>query len=183
MKKSFLHLAAASFILISAQAMADQAQATSMASPVTQAKAAEPLLFVQTAQTASLTPDAKTPNAYTLTLNGVNPQVLWFMDRPGRTAGNMGMKKFVAAWKNTTDKDNFKIDHPNAALLSVSMEEDDSGKETAPVFTISQPNYDADHKTMTYHAVLVNGSDKPLEMDMKDVAVFIDSKTPGLLVN
>ncbi len=174
MKHTFLKLVVVGVLMASVNVEADV-----VASPASASSDNAPLLFVQTAKTATLTADAKTPNAYTLTLNDVNPSVLWFTDRPGRAAGSVGIKKFVAAWGNTNDKDNFKVDHPNAALLSVSIEQDDSGKETAPVFTLSQPNYDAAQHRMTYHVVLVQGSDKPLKTRMKDVAVFVDANAGG----
>ena len=66
------------------------------------------LLLVLSAQKGVL---KQTGQGYTLTLQAVDPKVLWFTDRPERHAGLMVTKKFITNWEK-----GFKNSQPNALL-------------------------------------------------------------------
>lgn len=84
------------------------AAAASVTARAEDAKTAD-FLFVQTA-------DAMTFAAHQnrLTLRGVNPQTLFFSDRPERIAGHMTTERFVPFW--TEGPDSFHSNPPNADL-------------------------------------------------------------------
>ena len=78
------------------------------ASPLFAEPAKEPeLLFVSTAEGMVF-------DGETVTFSGVNPDIIWFTDRPERQSGRMTPEKFVEAWHKGADS--FDSDPPNAVL-------------------------------------------------------------------
>ncbi|MBJ7898497.1 MAG: hypothetical protein GC158_00950 [Cyanobacteria bacterium RI_101] len=69
------------------------------------------LMFVQTSEDFKANPKEKT-----LRLINVNPQTLYFSDRPQRVAGNLTMPAYFDEWTAKAGPDNFKNDPPNATL-------------------------------------------------------------------
>lgn len=65
------------------------------------------LLFVQTAQGATLADGV-------LRLSGISPATIYFADRPERIAGHEPTEDFVAEWG--AGENSFKADPPNATL-------------------------------------------------------------------
>jgi len=73
------------------------------------AKEKAQLMFVQTAEDLQVDPAAGT-----LRLLKVNPQTLYFSDRPVRIAGHLKLTDYLEEWER--GKDNFGEDPPNATL-------------------------------------------------------------------
>jgi hypothetical protein len=69
------------------------------------------LMFVQTSEDLKVNSKDKT-----LRLVNVNPQTLYFSDRPKRVAGNLTMPAYFDEWTAKAGPDNFKNDPPNATL-------------------------------------------------------------------
>ncbi len=70
------------------------------------------LLFAQTATRGTMKPiEGPTPR-FNLKLRGVNSQVVWFQDRPGRQSGQIPVPEFTRAWAGF----GFVEVPPNAAL-------------------------------------------------------------------
>jgi len=69
------------------------------------------LLFAQTATKGTMKPVEGTPRFH-LRLQGVNPQVVWFSDRPARQSGQLPVGGFARSWAGF----GFLDDPPNAAL-------------------------------------------------------------------
>lgn len=177
--KSFSHLTkfvaaiVLSLGLTTTAAIADNIpanNATNQPYPLPTKKNAQ-FLFTQTAPSASIVP-LQEKGWYTLTLNNVNPDVLWFSDRPNRLSGDLTMTDFIKYWKDPSDKKNFVKDHPNADMIGVSGDTKVRG-----VFMLSKPVYDPQQKTLTYRIYHIAGAGNFTDKitSLQHVAVFIDS--------
>ena len=105
------------------------------------------LMFVQTAE--DIKADAKTK---TLRLVNINPQTLYFSDRPVRVAGNLTMAAYMDEWTAQAGKDNFSNDPPNATL---SVYEAGNPENTLVVVEITNPVVDG--KDLVYNYKLIEG--------------------------
>ena len=101
------------------------------------------LMFIQTSE--DLRVDAAKS---TLRLVKVNPQTLYFSDRPQRIAGNLKMADYLKTWKD--GRDNFGADPPNATL---SVYEPGRAEQTLVVVTIMKPVVDGADLLYTYQIV------------------------------
>ena len=101
------------------------------------------LMFVQSAEDLRI--DA---TRSTLRLVKVNPQTLYFSDRPQRVAGNLRMADYLKTW--TEGRDNFGADPPNATL---SVYEPGRAEPTLVVVTLMKPVVDGADLLYTYKIV------------------------------
>ena len=101
------------------------------------------LMYVQSAE--DLRVDAARS---TLRLVKVNPQTVYFSDRPERIAGNLRMADYLKTWKE--GRDNFGADPPNATL---SVYEPGRADPTLVVVTIMKPVMDGADLLYTYKIV------------------------------
>jgi hypothetical protein len=101
------------------------------------------LMYVQSAE--DLRVDAARS---TLRLVRVNPQTLYFSDRPKRIAGHLKMADYLKTWKE--GRDNFGADPPNATL---SVYEPGRAEPTLVVVTIMKPVVDGADLLYTYKIV------------------------------
>lgn len=90
------------------------------------------LMFVQSAD--DLKVDAAT---HTIRLVKLNPQTVYFSDRPQRIAGNLKLADYLKTWKD--GRDSFNADPPNATL---SVYEPGQAEPTLVVVTITKPVVD-----------------------------------------
>lgn len=112
------------------------------------AKPTEPqLMFVQLS--ASMVSD---PATKTLRLVNVNPQSLYFADRPVRLAGHLKMDEYLAKWTKQAGKDNFGDDPPNA---TISVYEKGKADSTLAVIEILNPRVMG--KDLVYDYKLIEG--------------------------
>lgn len=113
------------------------------------------LLFIQTAQTGTITKMANYPNTYKLQLQNVLPFVTYFSDRPNRITGLMAIGDFIKHWQKSSSS--FTKDHPNAGIESVIIDATDKKKQTLSfVVELSKPIYSRKQKTITYTATPLN---------------------------
>jgi hypothetical protein len=101
------------------------------------------LMFVQIAE--DLRVDAARS---TLRLVKVNPQTLYFSDRPKRIAGNLTTADYLKTWKE--GRDSFNADPPNATL---SVYEPGRADPTLVVVTLMKPVVDGADLLYTYKIV------------------------------
>ena len=100
----------------------------------TPSSGAPQFMCVQTAE------DLKTDSAQsTFRLVKVNPETLYFSDRPQRIAGHLKMSAYLDEWKAGEGPDNFRNDPPNATL---SVYEPGHPDNTLTVVKISHPLID-----------------------------------------
>ena len=120
------------------------------------------LLFVQTSEQISVDPASKT-----LRLVKVNPQTLYFSDRPERIAGHLKIAEYLEEWTAAAGKDNFAKNPPNAVL---SVYEPGNPDTTLTVVTINNPRVDG--ADLVYGYKLVSGT---LPTGAGETSLFIDS--------
>jgi len=101
------------------------------------------LMYVQSAE--DLRVDA---SKSTLRLVKINPQTLYFSDRPQRIAGNLKMADYLKTWKE--GRDNFGADPPNATL---SVYEPGRAEPTLVVVTLMKPIVEGADLLYTYKIV------------------------------
>jgi hypothetical protein len=101
------------------------------------------LMFIQTAEDLRVD-----PRTSTFRLVKVNPQTLYFSDRPQRITGNLKMADYLKTW--TEGRDNFGADPPNATL---SVYEPGRADPTLVVVTIMKPVVDGADLLYTYKIV------------------------------
>jgi len=119
------------------------------------------LMFVQTAEDFKANPKEKT-----LRLVNVNPQTLYFSDRPKRVAGNLTMPAYFDEWTAKAGPDNFKNDPPNATL---SVYEGSNKENTLAVIEISNPVMEG--KDLIYKYKVIEGE---MPKSGGATALFID---------
>ena len=122
------------------------------------------LMFVQTALDFKADTEANT-----LRLVKVNPQTLYFSDRPVRIAGHIMMPAYLEEW--TVGKDNFGEDPPNATL---SVYEPGESENVTVVIELLEPVVDGED--LVYHYKLIDG-DMPAAGGA--ASLFIDWIGPG----
>lgn len=113
-------------------------------------------LFVQYAESVTLA-DGK------LTLKGVQPETLYFSDRPDRVVGRESTKKFVEHWWKAGE-DSFASNSPNAVLAVMS--------KPVPldlVVVLKEPKLEGD--TLVYQVEVLDGPDSG---EGEANALFID---------
>jgi len=121
---------------------------------------AEPMfMFVHAADDFVADPDAKT-----LRLVNVHPQVLFFSDRPQRLVGHLTMDRYLDEW--TKVEDSFGENPPNAAL---SVYEAGESSNTMAVVEITDPVVDGDDIVYAYK--LLDGT---IPENGGTTALFID---------
>lgn len=132
-------------------------------------------MFVQTAHTGSFTPVTGEDNLYTLTLNDIAPQTIYFSDRPERIVGQAPMQQFLDGLCFSQDNP------PNGAIVIL---EADEGMDVV-VVELFDPAYDAASRTLQYtasildepnhsHAIFNEQHDGAIPETFGAVALFID---------
>jgi hypothetical protein len=119
------------------------------------------LMFVQSAEDIRVNPTNKT-----VRLIKVNPQTLYFSDRPVRMAGHLKMADYLTEWTAKAGKDNFGADPPNATL---SVYEPGQPDNTIIVVEILNPIVEGSDITYTYK--IINGT---MPVAGGATALFID---------
>lgn len=100
-------------------------------------------MFVHTAD------DVKADTAAgTLRLVNVNPQTVYFSDRPERIAGHMMLVDYLKEW--TKGKDNFGQDPPNATL---SVYEGNRQENTLAIIELTNPIIEGEDLVYSYKAL------------------------------
>ncbi|MCK4869533.1 MAG: hypothetical protein KAS93_00310 [Gammaproteobacteria bacterium] len=138
------------------------------------------LLFVQTAQSGTVTKMSNYPNKYKLQLNNVTGYVTYFSDRPNRITGLMTTNDFVTYWNKGASS--FAKDNPNAGLESVTINSLKKTKNVSFVFEISNPIYNHKNRTITYTAKPLNKNiriTKPIKLGY--TSIFIDDVS-GMII-
>lgn len=125
-------------------------------------------LYVQTATSGSLVPIGDT---WTLTLNDVAPDTVYFSDRPAREAGREPTVDFISDWSEGDDS--FAENPPNAALDFI----DNTGGQQVLVVELVAADYNPNTSTLTYEVIILDGdpTDRTLYSSFDTAALFIDS--------
>ena len=103
-------------------------------------------MFVQSAKSGTFVENQASQGLYTLTLYGVDPDMVYFSDRPVRDAGKSPNQKFLTGLPFSPKNP------PNAALVAASG----SGPDSTLVIEIFSPRYDARTSTLIYDARILD---------------------------
>ena len=101
------------------------------------------LLFAQTATKGTMKPVKGTPRFH-LRLQGVNPQVVWFSDRPARQSGQLPVRGFARSWAGF----GFLDDPPNAALTLLHADD----RHDTVVVKLGKPHFKPKKQMVRYSA-------------------------------
>ena len=107
------------------------------------------LLFVTSATSGTLEPQAGSATTYSLTLQGLDRDVVWLTDHPARKAGTVPTGGFVEDWSGY----GFAANPPNAALVLDSAH---PGQDTV-VGSLSSPSFDPGTDTLRVDFTVYRG--------------------------
>lgn len=126
-------------------------------------------LYVQTAEFGSLVPSSD--GHWTLTLNDVSPNTIYFSDRPARETGQEPTGDFVADWD--VGEESFAEVPPNAALEFI----DSTSESRILVLELMNLEYDEELNTIQYEVIILDGdsSDEMTYDNFNQAVLFIDS--------
>lgn len=148
------------------------AASSSAASATPEVKAK--LLFVLLSQKGEISQNEK--NKYKLTLEGVNPKVTSFTDRPMRVTSKLSLQDFVNKWVHGS----FKTNPPNAVMQAIKLHTGaakDKAKTISFAIELQSPHYHPKNNTLTFDITELKGDVSQLpKMQTSDyVALFIDA--------
>lgn len=133
------------------------------------------VLYIQTANNASLKTMDKKAQSYQLTLSEVNPMVTYFSDRPERVVGQIGNAVYLQTW-NQGGKQSFDKDAPNAVVSGVAKVNDKT-ETVNVVMELSNPVVNVTAHTITYDAKSLSSNETKLNLNHANLhyaTVFID---------
>jgi hypothetical protein len=110
------------------------------------------LLFAQTANRGTMKPIKGPTPRFNLRLYGVNPQVVWFADRPARQSGQIAVPDFTRAWPGL----GFVDDPPNAALTLL----DAGNRHDTVVMELGRPDFKPKKNRVRYSASAARRGDR-----------------------
>lgn len=131
-------------------------------------------LFIQQAKEGKLVA-TQDKNTYKLVVKGLDSYIMYFSDRPVRTAGLIPTPDFYKQW-NEKVASGFQSDAPNAGLVGVKLHKLKEGKDSEVAITLSNPQYDAAHNTVTYTAKILTADlpKLPKAMGFSHLVLFFD---------
>ncbi len=108
-------------------------------------------LFVQSFASGSIAPLNAGEGQFSLTLDGANPQTIYFSDRPERVFGLVTTSTFLEGLGFTPD------DPPNAALVVTT----ETGEEDVLIIELLEPVWDESSGTLTYTIQVLSDYSEP----------------------
>lgn len=128
------------------------------------------LLFLQEAEQATLIPSSK--GCYNLSLTKLQPELLYFSDRPNKVSGYMNVQEFMSIWGKS------KVIH-NAVLHGYANSKDHAS--TSIALSISLPTYHSKWDRLSYTACLLDvKSEKSWpETKLYNATLFVDPFSYG----
>jgi uncharacterized protein YjbI with pentapeptide repeats len=135
------------------------------------------LLFAQTANRGTMKPIPGPTPRFNLRLRGVNSQVVWFQDRPGRSSGHIPVPEFTRAWAGF----GFVEVPPNAALTLLHA----GDRQDTVVMELGQPHFKKKKSRIRYSAQLLDeatGNLSHLNSDL-DPRVNRRFRAPSLFID
>lgn len=133
-------------------------------------------LFVVLAKHGHIQKKTNGGKYFLLTLSEVNPNALYFLDRPARKTGQVDLTMFLNQW----EAGSFKTDPPNAVIEVVRLYANDKREHkhsVSYVVVLTNPIYKKSTNSLTFTIKALPGNKTPLPKvaDSDYVAVFIDS--------
>lgn len=106
------------------------------------------LLFIQQADSGTLTVIPKKPGSYYLTLYGVSPYIIYFSVRPHRIRGIIPTQNFVQSWN--AGGNGYRQINPNAVITANQVNNQPNKNTTTELVILSSPQYDMSRNILRY---------------------------------
>lgn len=168
MKKILLSLGCLFLLTFSTLTLANTNKTTSMLNK-------QQVLFVLLAKQGTIHEEMNKPGQYQLTLKTVNPEIIYFADRPARFANHINIAEFIKRWQTGT----FKMDPPNAVVEAMHLNGDKTKDKHAVSYAIvlQNPLYDKTTDQLRFDIKRLSGDTTPLPIIASSnyLALFVDS--------
>lgn len=105
------------------------------------------ILLVANGQSGTFTAIEDQSDSYALTLDGVEPTMVWFTDRPEREAGTVDLQTAL-----TKLYEDASVGAPNAALAIA----DPAAGSDVVIVELTEPRYDAASRKLEFTATILN---------------------------
>lgn len=129
-------------------------------------------LFVVLAKEGTIEIANREKQEFTLSLNKVNPQVVYFADRPAGFSGQLELKNFLNQWSHGS----YKKEPPKALLEVVRLNSiNQSGQSASYSIVLSEPIYKSEVNQLSMKISLLPGNAMELpDLGHSDyVALFV----------
>jgi hypothetical protein len=115
-----------------------------------------PYLYMQQAQSGTLTPIEGQKDRYVLSLTGISPRTLFITNKPRRVVGSVSSERFLLGTWNTSTKGEYESNPPNAALTVYGQ---NNGAQSTMAVEIMNPSYSFATGTLSYTVKQLTGRD------------------------
>ncbi|KTD33798.1 hypothetical protein Lnau_2090 [Legionella nautarum] len=130
-------------------------------------------LFVVLAKEGTIEIANREKREFILNLNKVNPQVVYFADRPARFSGQLELKRFLNQWSQGS----YKKEPPRALLEVVRLNTiNQSGQSASYSIVLGEPSYksETNQLSMKIYSLPGNAMELPDLAHSDYVALFVD---------
>ena len=107
---------------------------------------------------------------YSLELNNVSDKTILFSDRPDRIVTSVSTADYIGNW--TDGLDNFAVDAPNAVLVVVESEKQDTA-----IITLFNPVYDSEKNVLKYDVIPDNSTSIEFPSEFGQISIIVDNGT------
>lgn len=130
------------------------------------------LLFIQSAQSGTMTIDQQHPGCATLTLYNIPRGMEYFTDQPHRVAGRLTSKAFVDMWQGQKNPQQFA---PNVAIQADIPIQSGANQAYTQVASLRNPQLNSSNHSLSYLACPLKGKSLSVQSSLKNVTVFYDN--------
>ncbi len=106
-------------------------------------------IYIQQAKGAELTVCPNKIGYYLLKITGNDKTLVYFSDKPDRSAGTLALNQFVKKWQASAE---MQENSPNAVISYVDFKAENEEGVGADILQLSEPHYDASTDTITFLA-------------------------------
>jgi hypothetical protein len=131
------------------------------------------LTFIQVARSGIIARDVNNRGKFTLTLKGIDPEVVYMSDRAAALSGKTSIQQFIGEWKSQPS--NLKPERPNALLVTKMSKTAKDNQSYENMVILSNPRYTDGSKSLTYDIEIVDKSQTLHEGSIREPVLFIES--------
>lgn len=128
------------------------------------------LSFVETAAAVQVTANGGY-HEYRMVLQGVDPYITYYTQRPNSTSGLAALPDFVKAWK--VGQNNFQDNPPTAVLYGGIINQTPNKSHNFYIFQLSSPELDLANHQVSYIAKWIGGSKMLFQNMVLNYAVLV----------
>lgn len=131
------------------------------------------LTFIQIAKNGTIARNINDRSKFTLTLKGVDPEIVYMSDRSSALSGKTTIQQFLNEWK--LNRSNLKPERPNALLVSKMSKTARDNQSNENMVILSNPRYTESTKSLVYDIEIMDKSKTIREGSVHDPVLFIES--------